>query len=95
MLDVGYPDPAVQLILGLLAFPLWSAVLVLAMDQRIPLKILIACVVVSMASLIVICIFGSLRLMGVLSDDLWALTGTGLRVLVDVMAVVCLLASAR
>lgn len=88
-------DPGLQLILGLLAFPLWSAVFILAADQKVQWKVLTTSVVVAMASLIIICIFGSLRLMGVLSDDIWALTGTGLRVVVDLAAVVCLVSSGK
>ena len=87
------PDPAVQLVIGLLAFPLWSGVLL--RHAHVPPQVLGAGVVVAVTSWIVICIFGSLRLMGVLSDELWAVTGTGLRTVVDLCAVVCLVSSAR
>ena len=77
-----------QLYIGIIAAVLWGCVafrwLISGAQLRPGAQVM---AVVAFASMLVICIFGSLRLLGALSDDMWALTGTVLRAVVALAGV--------
>lgn len=86
-----------QLVLGLVGIVLWGGVAfrwLISADKGLPPAAQVA-FVVSFASTLVICVFGSLRLLQVLTDDMWALTGTLLRGVVVAGGAVALLSMER
>lgn len=82
-----------NLVLGVLGAVLWAGVLVRWYTGATFGRFAAAALVVAMAAVNVIVVFGSLRLLNVLGDDAWEVVGTGGRVVFDLAAIVALLDS--
>lgn len=82
-----------NLVLGVLGGIVWAAVLIRWYTGAAFGHLSTSALVVAMATVNVILIFGSLRLLGMLSTDLWDLVGTGGRIVFDMAGIVALLDS--
>lgn len=82
-----------NLVLGILGGILWSAVFIRWYTGALFGHFATSALVVAMSVVNIILIFGSLRLLDMLPNDLWNLVGTGGRALFDLCAIVALLDS--
>lgn len=80
-----------QLLLGLVSLALFGGVFYRWQTDHVLSPVGQLCVVIGFMAALIILPFGSLRLMQVIDDDLWWLTGTLLRVVVVVCAFAALL----
>lgn len=85
----------IQLVLGLLAIVFWGALAYRWLTGHTPSPIGQVAIVVGVASGLVILPFGSLRLLEVIDDGTWSVTGTLLRFVVVACGAVGLLATVK
>jgi hypothetical protein len=83
----------IQLVLGVLAITVWGIVFYRwAAGATHPIAG--AAVAVGFASSLIVLVFGSLYLLGAVTDDIWTLTGTLLRGVVALAGITVLVAEA-
>jgi hypothetical protein len=82
-----------QLVLGVVALVVWGLVFYRwAVGSTHPIAG--AAVTVGFASALIVLVFGSLYLLGAVTDDIWTLTGTLLRAVVALAGITVLIADA-